>query len=67
MVLGSETPVNEWKNRLFFIVYCPKDAAAYVWSLLKTDWGSSAGRGLYAFSTNLNKNHGVFNIIKIER
>jgi len=34
MVLGSETPVNKWKNWLFFIIYCAKDTAAYFQSLL---------------------------------
>jgi hypothetical protein len=34
VVLGAETPVNVWEDRLFFEVYCAEDAAAYFFSLL---------------------------------
>ena len=30
---ASKTPINIWKNRLIFIVYCAKDTAAHSWSL----------------------------------
>jgi hypothetical protein len=29
VVLGAETPINVWEDRLFFEIYCPEDAAAY--------------------------------------
>jgi hypothetical protein len=30
MVLGAEPPINIWKDRLVFKVFCPKDTAAYL-------------------------------------
>jgi hypothetical protein len=30
MVLGAETPINIWKYRLVFKVFCSKDTAAYL-------------------------------------
>jgi len=34
VVLGAEPPVNVWKYRLLFEVYCAEDTAAYFRSLL---------------------------------
>jgi hypothetical protein len=57
MVLGAETPVNVWKDRFSFEVYCTEDAAAYFESLLPM-LRSREKTGLSAFSTSLAKKHG---------
>jgi len=66
VVLGSETPINEWENGLFFIINCPKDTAAYFSVPSSSKYGSIERWGLSAFSTNLAKNHGIFNIIRVK-
>jgi len=50
-------PVNVWKYRLLFEVYCAEDTAAYFRSLLPM-LRSREKRGLSAFSTSLAKKHG---------
>jgi hypothetical protein len=57
VVLGAETPVNIWENRLIFEVYCTEDAAAYFASLLLMV-KSREKRGLSVFGTSLAKKHG---------
>jgi hypothetical protein len=57
VVLGAETPVNIWENRLIFEVYCTEDAAAYFDSLLLMV-RSREKRGLSVFGTSLAKNYG---------
>jgi len=57
VVLGAESPVNVWKYRLLFEVYCAEDTAAYFRSLLPM-LRSREKRGLSAFSTSLAKKHG---------
>jgi hypothetical protein len=57
VVLGAETPVNIWENRLIFEVYCTEDAAAYFASLLLMV-KSREKRGLSVFGTSLAKNQG---------
>ncbi len=66
MVLRPQSPVNVWKDGLIFIVDCPKDAAAYVWSLLALSTHVSEKRDLSIFSTNLTQNHGIFNTITVK-
>jgi len=63
MVLGAETPVNIWEDRLVFKVFCSEDTAAYLLSLLALIGDVSEKRGLSAFSTYLAQKHGIFDIL----
>ncbi len=53
VVLGAETPVNIWKDWLFFIVYCAKDAAAYSWSLLAVN-RKVVNKGVYTLLVQIS-------------
>jgi hypothetical protein len=53
VILGSETPVNVWKDRLFFIIYCAKDAAAYFYSLLTLN-GDVVKKGVYQLLVHIS-------------
>jgi len=56
VILGAETPINVWKDRFLFKVYCTEDAAAYFKSLLlmvKVEKKT----GLSVLSTFLIKTH----------
>ena len=65
MVLGAETPVNIWEDRLVFKVFCSEDTAAYLLSLLALIGDVSEKRGLSAFSTYLAQKHGFFDIFNV--
>lgn len=62
VILSPKPPVNVGKNGLVFVIYCAKDTAAYFWSLLALNTHDSEKGALYAFSTNLAKRHGIFDI-----
>jgi hypothetical protein len=66
MVLSAQPPINVWKDRLIFIVYCAKDTTAH-FGPFPRNYACSKRRGLSAFSTYLTKKHGLFNITKVER
>ena len=66
MVLGAETPVNIWEDRLVFKVFCSEDTAAYLLSLLALIGDVSEKRGLSAFSTYLSQNNGFFNTLRFK-
>jgi hypothetical protein len=34
VILRPQSPVDVWESGVVFIVYCAKDTAAYLWSLL---------------------------------
>jgi hypothetical protein len=62
VVLSAESPVNKWKDWLFFEVYSSKYAAAYL--LLASTTAKNREKGsLSAFSTYLAKKHVLFNKI----
>jgi hypothetical protein len=63
MVLGAETPIHVWEDRLAFKVFCSEDTAAYALSLLTAEWGCSEKAGLSIFSTYLTQKHGIFDIL----
>jgi len=46
MILGAETPINIWKDRLIFKVCCSEDTAAYLLSLLALN-GDVVKKGVY--------------------
>ncbi len=50
VILGAETPINVWKDRLVFEVNRAEDSAAYSLFPFCEDERSEK-RGLYAFST----------------
>ncbi len=45
MVLGAETPIHIWEDRLAFKVFCSEDTAAYALSLLTVEWRCSEKGG----------------------
>jgi len=57
VVLGAETPVNEWKDWLVLEVYDAEDTAAYSIIPSTASVREETRRGLYAFSTFLAKKH----------
>jgi len=66
MILGAETPIHKWKDRLVFKVFCSEDTAAYLLSLLALMGDVSEKRGLSALCTNLNQKHEFFDIISVK-
>jgi hypothetical protein len=59
VVFSAETPVNVWKDCLFFEIYYTEDTAAY-FGVPSAGVECREKRGLSAFSTFLAKNHEIF-------
>ena len=64
MVLGAETPIHIWKDRLVFKVFCSEDTAAYLLSLLALIGDASEKRGLSALCTYLVQKLGFFDTFR---